>query len=532
MHGLRPTVVAFLVFLTAPALAGAQVTPDTLIIAAGGDFSIPIPGLSRPVEAQRVADLLFLRLGRYAGTSYGDKAAVPELARSWKRLSATAIAFELDPRARWHDGTTVTADDVLYSFERARDEKRSPQLAALLHGISGVTRDPQGRIVVEFTRPYSEQLYDATYHVHILPKHLMASIPADSLAASAFARAPVGNGPYRWSRAIPGQLTELAAVPGFFLGKPQVDRVVWRMIGSHEARLNELLSGGADVMEDFIPPTTNIARLAERRDLRMAQFPSQTIAYLLLNQRNPRDTARPHPVLSRPAVREALALGLDQPTIIRGLMGKYAEPISGPTPSAAWYRTLAPAPIKFDPKRALALLFQDGWRDVDGDGILERNGQPLHLGIMVPMSSTVRVQLAQVVEQQWRAIGVDVEVQPVEGPVFRPSRVGGRFDITVESYSLDPSPWGLIDLFGCKGANNLARYCNAVADSFLTEAHWSQENPATDLRHYFRMLVADHPAIFLYARDFAMPIPRQYRNPDFHPESPYLMVWTWTRPGR
>ena len=46
------------------------------------------------------------------------------------------------------------------------------------------------------------------------------------------------------------------------------------------------------------------------------------------------------------------------------------------------------------------------------------------------------------------------------------------------------------------------------------------------------MLVADHPAIFLYGRDFALPIPKQYHNPDFHPESPYLMVWTWNRSGR
>ncbi len=532
MHGLRRTVVAFLTLLAAPVIAGAQAAPDTLIIAAGGDFSIPLPGMSRPVEAQRISDLLFLRLGRYAGTSYGDKAAVPELARSWKRLDSTTIAFELDPRAKWHDGTPVTADDVLFSFERARDPKRAAQLAPLLNGISSVSRDADGRIVVKFTRPYSEQLYDATYHVHILPKHLVASIPADSLMASAYARAPVGNGPYRWSRAIPGQLTELAAVPDFFLGKPRVDRVVWRFVGSHEARLNELLSGGADMMEDFLPPTTNLARLAERSDLRLAQFPSQTIAYLLLNQRNPRDTTGPHPILSRPAVREALALGLDQQTMIRGLMGKYAEPISGPTPGAAWYRTLAPPPIKFDPKRAQAILFQDGWRDVDGDGILERDGQPLRLGIMMPMSSTVRVQLAQVVEQQWRAIGVDVDVQPVEGTVFRASRLGGRFDITVESYSIDPSPWGLVDLFGCTGANNLARYCNAAADSLLSRAHWSQENPNADLRRYFSMLVADHPAIFLYGRDFALPIPKQYRNPDFHPESPYLMVWTWNRSGR
>ena len=57
MHGLRRTVVAFLTLLAAPVIAGAQAAPDTLIIAAGGDFSIPLPGMSRPVEAQRISEL-------------------------------------------------------------------------------------------------------------------------------------------------------------------------------------------------------------------------------------------------------------------------------------------------------------------------------------------------------------------------------------------------------------------------------------------------------------------------------------------
>ena len=450
-------------------------------------------------------------------------------------------SFTLRDGLKFHDGQPVVAEDAVESLKRW--SKRDPLgrlLAAHTAKMAVVDKrtftldlaEPFGLVLDAIGKPSSNVPF-------IMPARIAATSENEPIKET------IGSGPFKFVKDEWQPGNQVVYVKnadyrprgekpsGSTGGKVvSVDRVVWRFVGSHEARLNELLSGGADMMEDFLPPTTNLARLAERSDLRLAQFPSQTIAYLLLNQRNPRDTTGPHPILSRPAVREALALGLDQQTMIRGLMGKYAEPISGPTPGAAWYRTLAPPPIKFDPKRAQAILFQDGWRDVDGDGILERDGQPLRLGIMMPMSSTVRVQLAQVVEQQWRAIGVDVDVQPVEGPVFRASRLGGRFDITVESYSIDPSPWGLVDLFGCTGANNLARYCNAAADSLLSRAHWSQENPNADLRRYFSMLVADHPAIFLYGREFALPIPKLSRNPDFHPESPYLMVWTWNRSGR
>jgi peptide/nickel transport system substrate-binding protein len=512
----------------APGSPTAQ-QPDTLIIATGGAFSPPVPGLSRANEAIRISDLLFLRLGRHGATTYGDQAAVPELARSWQRLDSVALAFELDPRARWHDGRPVTADDVLWSFARARDPKASPATAPLLQGVTAVETDSRGRIIIRFARPYGEQLYDATYHVQVLPRHLLAGIPADSLATTAFATMPVGNGPYRVQRNQPGEFIELTAVPDFFLGRPTIDQLVWRLAPSHEARLNMLLSGAADVQEDLIPPVHNLERVKERRDLRVARFPSQSVIYLLYNQRNPKDTGQQHPALSRAAVRRALGLAIDRGTIVQSQLRGFASPSASPAPAAAWYHPLAPAPLPWDPKKAVAALEADGWHDSNGDGIREREDQPLALTILVPASSTARVQLAQIVEQQWRAVGVDAAVQPVEGPVWGSTRRAGAFDVSVESLALDPSPWGLFDIWGCAGGANYARYCNRTADSVLVAAHWSRTEPAPLLRQYLALLAADDPAAFLYSRDFVLPLPRKYGSANLHPESPYRMVWTWGR---
>lgn len=511
---------------TAP--AGAQ-QADTLVIATGGAFSPPVPGLTRANEAIRISELLFLRLGRHGATTAGDQAAVPELARSWRRLDSVTLAFELDPRARWHDGRPVTADDVLFSFARMRDPKVSPVTAPLLQGIASVEADGSARVLVRFTRPYSEQLYDATYHVQILPRHLLGAVPPDSVAKTSFATMPIGNGPYRVARNQPGEFIELAAVPGFFLGRPTIDRVVWRLAPSHEARLNMLLSDAADVQEDLIPPVQNLERVKARRDLRVSRFPSTSVTYLLFNTRSPADTSRLHPILSRPAVRQALSLAVDRATIVASQLGGNAAISSSPAPAGAWYHSLAPGPPRFDPSQARALLARDGWRDTDGDGILEREGQRLALNILVPSSSTARVQLVQIVEQQWRAIGVDAQLQPVEGAVWGSSRRAGSFDISVESFSLDPSPWGLLDLWGCAGGTNYARYCNPAADSVLAAAHWTRDNPAPLLRRYLATLADDHPAAFLFSRDFVVTIPKKYGSVALHPESPYRMVWTWGR---
>jgi peptide/nickel transport system substrate-binding protein len=114
-----------------------------------------------------VADLLFLRLARVGAdlVTSGDRGFIPELARSWTRRDSLTLVFDLDPRAHWHDGTPVTARDVLFSFARARDPQIDPQRALLLRNVESVTAEGDRRVVVRFSRVYAEQLYDATWHV-------------------------------------------------------------------------------------------------------------------------------------------------------------------------------------------------------------------------------------------------------------------------------------------------------------------------------------------------------------------------------
>jgi ABC-type transport system substrate-binding protein len=82
-------------------------SPRRLVIAIGQSITNIVPTLNRSAAAMQISDLVFLRLGRYGGTSFGDHAAVPELAKGWTRRDSLTIAFDLDPRARWHDGTAV-----------------------------------------------------------------------------------------------------------------------------------------------------------------------------------------------------------------------------------------------------------------------------------------------------------------------------------------------------------------------------------------------------------------------------------------
>lgn len=514
---------------TAP--LAAQAAPRRLVNAIGQNVTTVVPSLDRSATAAQIGDLIFLRLGRYGGTSFGDRAAVPELARKWTRRDSLTLVFELDPRGRWHDGKPVTARDVVFSFARARNPKLSPSQAALLVDVSGVEADGDGRIVIRFARAYGEQLYDATYHVPILPEHLVAAIPPDSLATSAFARAPVGTGPYRWDKLVPADYLQLRAVPDFFLGTPAIGELVWRFTSSQETRLNMLLSGEADVMEDIIPPVANLSRLAERPSLRAAHFPSTGVNYLLFNQRAPGDTSRPHPIFADMEVRRALTIGLDRALTAKALYGKYASPASSPAAPGAWYGALAPEPAAFDPKQALRILAARGWKDSDGDGVLDRGGVPLAFTVLVSTSSVARMQLALIVQEQWRRLGVKAEVIPLDLPVYLGRRAPGDFDVAMESFSGEPAPWSFIDRWGCGAPANFAHYCNRTADSLLRAAHLAVNDPGPPIRAWLRAVANDFPAVFTFSADRVYAMPRGYGNVTFQVESPWQMVWTWTLAG-
>jgi peptide/nickel transport system substrate-binding protein len=197
---LLRALAAFVLLALPPSggLVAQRGVPGAVVIILGRDPVSPVPTLTRFSADLDVANQLFLRLARIAPgiRTWGDSGFAPELARRWTRRDSVTLAFDLDARARWHDGRPVVAQDVVSTLDRARDPATGGRYAALLSELAEVRAEGARRVVIRFRRPYAEQLYDAVYHVPPLPAHLVAGIPADSLAASPFTRAPVGNGPY------------------------------------------------------------------------------------------------------------------------------------------------------------------------------------------------------------------------------------------------------------------------------------------------------------------------------------------------
>lgn len=509
---------------------------SSIVIVTGQQPTTPIPtlmeGAANSVGNMELADQLFLRLARLgpALVTAGDRGFVPLLARSWTRRDSVTLAFDLDPRARWQDGAPVTARDVVFTLERARNPAVAPRLAALLRYITSVTAEGERRVVFRFSRPYSEQLYDATFHVAPLPAHLLDSMPAEAVGRSSFVAQPVGNGPYRLVRNVPGQFVELAANEQFFLGKPTLQRVIIRVASDPDARINLLLSGQADASENVVPPLDNIRRIGADNTLRLVPVPSASVGFLLFNQKDPRDQSQPHPILSDIRVRRAITLGLDRQLLVRAVFGSYAEVPYGPVSQILWIRHGAPKAARQSVADATRLLDEAGWRDSDGDGIRERDGRPLTLGLSLPNTSAVRRQLALLVQEQLRQIGLSAELQLLEFPLWLERRSAGKFDIDFTGTVQDPTPSGLTQGWTCSGGTNVSKYCNPRVDSLLEAAVLGQGrgNAQQPWLAALQQIEADAPAAFLYAPSNVYAVRRHFRNVTITPASAWQLIREWS----
>jgi len=533
---LRPAGVLLLASTGVAALARGQAATrqETVVIAMGREPATPIPTLIRgSTAAQDISALLFLPLAQLGpnNITVGDKDFVPMLARSWKRTDSLTLVFEMDPRARWHDGVAVTARDAALALNLARDSAVSATTALLLRRIASVTAPDPQHLVVRFTERYDEQFYDVIYHVSPLPAHLVDTIPPGELARSAFAAAPVGNGPYRWSRRVPSEQLDLVANDQFFLGRPGPRRVTVLVARDPQALTNLLLSGTADVLQT-IGTVSDISRVQADSRLTLYPTPSFGVGYLLFNQRDPSNLSRPHPILADRDIRSAIQMALDLPAIVDATFGNWATVPIGPVPQLSWIRNAAARPGAQNTAGALALLKAKGWFDTDGDGFLDKGGKPLTLSLNFPGSSAVRAQVALLVQEELRQVGIKIELNRLEVSVWVERRDAGNFDIDFGQGTLDPSPYGLMQSWGCagRGGTNVGYFCDPKVDSLLGAGLVSRKNAKSIYQEAVRTLVADVPAVFMFSPTLPFAVSKRIRHVEVMPAYLYSALWRWN-PG-
>jgi peptide/nickel transport system substrate-binding protein len=387
-----------------------------------------VDSASRDVIGRMTADLIHIdRQTQRTG---------PALARAWTvSPDGRRYTIELRQGLRFSDGHPLDADDVVFSFRCYLDERNgSPQRDLLLVGGKPVALRKLGpyRVELEMEQPYAaaERLFDS---LAILPQHLLAEAEREGRLAQAWAlgtppSAIAGLGPYRLKSYQPGDRLVLERNPNYWKvdragGRlPYLDEIVFLLVPSEDAQVIRFKAGETDLVSRIGADNFGaLSREAGPDRYRLQDLgPGLEYSFLLFNLNEPADRG-PERVSGRPAwpreilFRMAVSAALDRPSLVRLVyQGRATALGSHVTPGNKFWVNGALGPPEHSPARARELLTRAGFSWGPEGKLRDARGGPVEITIITSVANSARVQMATIIQDDLRQLGMGVQVVPLE----------------------------------------------------------------------------------------------------------------------
>jgi peptide/nickel transport system substrate-binding protein len=417
----------------------------------------------------------------------------PDLALRWV-VSPDGITYVFNLRrdVRWSDGELFTADDVVFTISLIQhpDFPGVPDLANLWRTVR-VEKLDDYTVRFQLQQPFPAFL-DYT-SIGIVPKHVLAAVPAGALTTHAFNTHPVGTGPFVLSE-ISTRRAVLVPNPRYFGRKrPYLAAIEFRFYPTHEHLLTAYRAGEIMGISD-VPPHLfpQVARIPEL-NVYSARISGFFIVYLNLQD------VDHSPFFQTARVRQALLYGLDRQALIDSALNGQALVAHGPIRSWIWAYDPGVRQYPYDPAQASALLDEAGWTDTDGDGTRDRKGVAFHFSVLTS-DDLVAVALAQGMARQWEQLGIRVQVETLGAGLGDRLRAHDFQAALVELVlSGDPDPYPMWDQTQIENGQNYGGWDNSKASAAIAEARRLVDREPRK-QHYseFQQVFADEvPALII-----------------------------------
>lgn len=440
-----------LLALASTALAGpalAQKQGGTVTVG----LELDIPGFD-PLKvgvfdtaAESAAALIFDTL-----TTLDDAGnAQPKLAASWSpSADFRTWTFKLRPGVTFQDGTPFNAQAVAWNYARQKDPKNNCRCAFYIQAIERVEATDDLTVTFHLRDPAAQ-----------FPKllslqssnNVVQSPAAIEAKGNDYNRNPVGTGPFVVKSWTAGDRMVLERNPAYWnKGHPRLDRVVLRPLPDAQSRFASLLAGETDLVWADESEADNIARAKQDPSLQVLTYVGSGASVDAFNTKSPPfDDVR---------VRRALVMALDRKVMSQALTNGLSRPASNPYGDGSWVKCNDDGALPYDPAQAKALIAE--------------YGKPVRFKMMVTATPRGRMT-GQVLQQLWKRVGADMEIDQVDQASFPPRAFSHQFQLI---------GWRIIDLadpdpqmyanFHTGSPANLAQYSNPELDRLLEHARAS-----------------------------------------------------------
>ncbi len=484
----------------------------------GGSFSEGVVGSARFVNPllavsdpdRDLTELVYSGLLR----ATADGGLTPDLAESYSiSPDGLTYTFVIRKNAKFQDGALVTADDVVFTIQKAQDPTlQSPRKT----NWDGVTVKKIGDRTVQFVlkQPYSPFIQNAT--LGILPEHIWKSASIDEFPFSEWNIKAVGSGPYKidsvvyTSGGLPSEY-HLSAWSGFALGRPFISNIIIKLYPDQKSLISAYNDGSIDSVQGLSAQELSELKISDGQKI-IAPLPRVFGVFFNQNQA---------PVLVNPEVRQALEMATGKQIIVDQVLGGYGQVVDSPIPP----KEISTKPnggfdqVAADAK-AIALLTSHGWKQ-NTDGIFQKKTGKTTQTLAFSISTSDAPDLkaaANLLQQQWQKIGVAVtvkifEINDLNQNIIRPRKYDVLLFGEVVSENADLYPfWHSSERLD--PGLNVAMYTNLKVDKILENLRQTI-NP-TDQENLYQnfetQIATDRPAIFLYSPYFIYITPKKIQN--------------------
>jgi peptide/nickel transport system substrate-binding protein len=444
----------------------------------------------------------------------------PHLAVSWENSpNGLRWTFQLRRGVKFHDGAELTSEDVKFTFDKINDPSINSPYISVFRNVKAVNAKDQYTVEIHLENALPSLPF--YLDVGILPKHLLMG---KDMRKTEFNYHPIGTGPFkmeRWSK----EEVILKANDDYFLGKPQLKSVKVTFFKNQGMVWAELMKGTVDCV---------FLTFSKHHDVikRIPQFN----VYSFLNPYYYIMAFNEDKILFRQKiVRQALNYAIDKERILSRVLRGKGQISSGTIYPQSWAHDTSIEPYPYDPKKALHLMEKAGWKDTNGNHILNKDGREFEFVLLIVEGDEVSRESALIIQQQLLDIGVRMKVKPVTfSMMYERFLSSKKFDASLLSIISDHPErnhmwWHSSQI---DHGFNIFSYRNKKVDDDLDRGRTTLDRKERrEIYHHFqREIHSDPPGVFLFWRDYLVGINKRFRGVKISPAGILNHINEWYVP--
>ena len=446
-----------------------------------------------------------------------DLNLVCDLAESYQiSKDGLEIKFNLKKNILWHDGEPFTVKDVKFTFDKLTDSNTRTPFSSDYLMVKEFKVIDDYSFVVTYAEPFAPIL--ESWGIGIIPEHIFKN---EDINKTKYNRKPVGTGPYMFKKWVTDQKIVLEANPNYYEGVPKIKVCLFRVIPDQSVQFLELRTQTIDELS--LTPDQWNAYDSFFKNYTKYRYPAFSFTFLGFNfEKKPYDDVK---------FRQAISYAINKKDIITGVLSGMAKPAQGIFPPQSWaYKE--ETPYEYNPEKAIELLLSIGFSKSQ-DGKLLYNGKEFEINIITNQGNKTRELTAQIIQEQLKKIGLQVNVRILEWSTFLNQYVNKKkFDALILGWNtaIDPDQFSLWHSSQSKeGQYNFMSYNNKEVDDLLVKAR-TTFSKIKRIEYYHRIqdiMRDDPPCIFLYYPENLVCVHNRFKNVELAPAGIGWNFYQW-----